>query len=40
MRTGLDSALLGIELRTIEVKGERSDYCTTEAPVFVCVDLC
>ena len=32
MRTGFDSTLLGIELGTLEVKGEWSDHYTTEAP--------
>ena len=32
MRTGFESTLLGIELGTLEVKGEWSDHYTTEAP--------
>ena len=33
MRTGFESTLLGIELGTLEVKGEWSDHYTTEASV-------
>ena len=31
MRTGFESTILGIELGTLEVKGEWSDHYTTEA---------
>ena len=33
MKTGFESISLGIELGTLEVKGEWSDHYTTEAPL-------
>ena len=39
MRTGLESTLLGVELGTLEVKGEWSDHYTTEAPSKYCKNV-
>ena len=39
MRTGFEPTLLGIELRTLEVKGEWSDHWTTEAQLDYNNDL-